>query len=1092
MTGLDWVLALGVVALGFLIASFSITNSDFFMHLATGRLIAEGNYSFGKDPFSFVGADRTWVNHAWLWDLGLFLLYKSAGGPALVVVKALAVAIAAGLLLLARRPQFSIWPNVVCTGLALLAAAPRFIMNPVIATYVAVAVLMYLLIRVPKRGWGFPIAIAVLFCLWSNSDSWFILGPIALLLYTVGHFIRPREGDETATLLKGLGLGLVACMIHPHHVQVWQLPAEAFNIGLTETFKGDAELSASVSGAFSRNAFDWTGDRQNPVNLYSLVLLLVLAVAGFLLNLRQLSFGLLLVWFGTIALVFAHSRSTPILAFVTAPIAALNLAEFGWRFGQKPRSASTIRGLNALRLGGRGMTALVGLLLIALSYPGWLQPFSANRRWKWEIEPNASMERVANRIHEWRTSGKLPEEARLLNIQPDVACYIAWYAPGQKTYFDFRFQFHEPEATDYKGLRQFLYTPRPKEQFPLQEFLSKNDVTYAITAHPSNSINQSVLTHLWLGGNLLKPSDWILWGVEGRGAILGWTAQKTIPVEKANGLAFAPMELAFHKAIPLPSPILRQPIIEQSIWDRYVATRPTSPPEIEEAFVLSIYRGMLISRAEAKVNLAKNVQRFTVFKIMEKVGRQPSLDLWAALMGNINVNVPNQEEVISSGLLSIQAARRAVVASPDHPDGYYYLGLIYSEASLMGPDDAMTSAVNNSNIARSLIRLPATPNRTAATFDVYQAASKLRDIHAGVQPPRIDMALDAFKLARDYLDLTLQEIAANSGSLSEAQSKEYDQLSMRFENMEKAILDGDTEIKRRSDAYINASGRMNDALSRAALASQYGLAKEALAELYKEHQNFQSVLQDEARARQISPTELGRQFALHGELIELLLMSGRAEEAADIVETFSGNESQTAMKSQEVIDIFIQSRINSFTLKTGQQIQNLPPDVRQGVLAELTQTPLFYFRNLRRMTALITGQFDKLIPIDQEIAQDARRQLKSFETEMLPKGVQKMHDARVTMAYTMLGQPTAVPLAVIRTFAQANAIGITMNRYSQLAYGQAKSHYNLAISHLEAGEPKKAAEQFRESIKGPDAPGVNSIRSSARNYLKFMGEAAPE
>src|SRR5262245_3269942 len=81
IVGFAWVLAFGVLTLAFLLASFSVRNSDFWMHLATGRLLAEGNYSFGKDPFSFVGEDRTWVNHSWLFDWLTYLLYRAGGGP---------------------------------------------------------------------------------------------------------------------------------------------------------------------------------------------------------------------------------------------------------------------------------------------------------------------------------------------------------------------------------------------------------------------------------------------------------------------------------------------------------------------------------------------------------------------------------------------------------------------------------------------------------------------------------------------------------------------------------------------------------------------------------------------------------------------------------------------------------------------------------------------------------------------------------------------------------------------------------------------------------------------------------------------------
>src|SRR5438874_3419956 len=48
---LDRTLTAIALALAFLLASFAIRNSDFWMHLASGRLLAHGEYHFGVDPF---------------------------------------------------------------------------------------------------------------------------------------------------------------------------------------------------------------------------------------------------------------------------------------------------------------------------------------------------------------------------------------------------------------------------------------------------------------------------------------------------------------------------------------------------------------------------------------------------------------------------------------------------------------------------------------------------------------------------------------------------------------------------------------------------------------------------------------------------------------------------------------------------------------------------------------------------------------------------------------------------------------------------------------------------------------------------------
>src|SRR5262249_3377692 len=102
LAGLDIGLSLLVLALAFLLASFAVKNSDFWLHLATGRDLAQGRYSFGTDPYSFTTEGRYWVNHSWLFDLILYYLYQ-LGGPAVVLAKAALVTATAGVVLLLCR-----------------------------------------------------------------------------------------------------------------------------------------------------------------------------------------------------------------------------------------------------------------------------------------------------------------------------------------------------------------------------------------------------------------------------------------------------------------------------------------------------------------------------------------------------------------------------------------------------------------------------------------------------------------------------------------------------------------------------------------------------------------------------------------------------------------------------------------------------------------------------------------------------------------------------------------------------------------------------------------------------------------------------
>src|SRR5207248_8929571 len=72
LQGLDFALVGVVLLFAFLAASFVETGSDLWLHLASGRLLAAGEYHFGVDPFTYTLEGIYWTNPSWLSD---WLLY---------------------------------------------------------------------------------------------------------------------------------------------------------------------------------------------------------------------------------------------------------------------------------------------------------------------------------------------------------------------------------------------------------------------------------------------------------------------------------------------------------------------------------------------------------------------------------------------------------------------------------------------------------------------------------------------------------------------------------------------------------------------------------------------------------------------------------------------------------------------------------------------------------------------------------------------------------------------------------------------------------------------------------------------------------
>src|SRR5262245_60879789 len=179
---LDFVFVSMVLLLSFLLGSTAVRNSDFWMHLATGRAFVQGQYHIGEDPFSYTTENVYWVNHSWLYDLLTYVGYSTLGGTALVALKSLVGVVIALVMLQMRRPEQSLWIPTACTGLAMLTLSPRLIQfQPTIMSLLFLALTLLILHKARHTRWLW--LLVPLFVLWVNLDIWFILGPIAAGLY---------------------------------------------------------------------------------------------------------------------------------------------------------------------------------------------------------------------------------------------------------------------------------------------------------------------------------------------------------------------------------------------------------------------------------------------------------------------------------------------------------------------------------------------------------------------------------------------------------------------------------------------------------------------------------------------------------------------------------------------------------------------------------------------------------------------------------------------------------------------------------------------------------------------------------------------
>jgi hypothetical protein len=675
--GADFASAVLVCVAAFAVGSFTAKNSDLYVHLAAGRLIAEGQYRFGADPFSYSGESRAWVNPAWLWQRIAYQLYVSdPTGVWLVAAKAVGFAVGTILLILIRRNGQPLWPWAVFAGLAVVAGGPYTTLRPWAVNAPFVAITLFLLYRLDWKpgSWRNPILLAATCGLWANLDGGFVLGPLTILLVLLGEWLQAtvmKGGSSVpgafgppppvAGLAKALGLAIVACMANPNHVHVWQLPPEfAWGLPAAGMVK-DAELAPAVLEPFDKLFWGQPLRGENVNGLSYLILFLASALA------MALSFGRVRVAHLLVWLLFAYlSLHQWMFILPFSVVAAAIAAAYANLWSSAIELKTTAHPATRFYLLGSGIGRLVttalAVVMVPLAWPGYLHPSSGNpanmRRVAWAVEPDEGLAAMATTMNAWRAKGWLPADMRTLTPNLDFANYLAWYAPAEKVFFNSRFGFHTPEWPDVLTIRQELYV----NPVPLQDGGIEVTATQKVMAKAGAAALAAVgVTYRPAGDTLVTletTPGWAVWAINGRGAVVG--------PESYTKLAFNPVrELLAPDVAPLPDVNVLTPPTPRETWLDDFLTKPKAVPF-----------------ANDDANALRDYAQFLGRKLQFDHARQ-SFHL-AAVTGGLGAirNRGVADEEFAVPLLAVRAARKALAENPDAPDTYFGLSQLYSNPLL--------------------------------------------------------------------------------------------------------------------------------------------------------------------------------------------------------------------------------------------------------------------------------------------------------------------------------------------------------------------------------------------------------------------------
>lgn len=202
-------------------------DPDLWGHIRFGQAVLAQGHLVLHDPYSYSAPGHLWLNHEWLSEIVMALVYNAGGIVGLKLWKlACSAAIVSFLALGLGETAASTFLQFCVLLLASLALAPQVQFRPQLFTFVLLSALIALLARYQYRGRA-PLWLAIpMLALWANLHGGFVMGLAALGIFSAAvlaqDLYRGRGFRRAAMLLAITAASALATLATPYGIGTWR------------------------------------------------------------------------------------------------------------------------------------------------------------------------------------------------------------------------------------------------------------------------------------------------------------------------------------------------------------------------------------------------------------------------------------------------------------------------------------------------------------------------------------------------------------------------------------------------------------------------------------------------------------------------------------------------------------------------------------------------------------------------------------------------------------------------------------------------------------------------------------------------------
>lgn len=226
-----------ILLLVFLMAARTPLDTDLWWHLRAGETTLQTGQPVVTDTLSYTRNGSPWINHSWLAEVGMALLFRAAGYLGLSA--AVALLAAASMALLYRQMAGPALLRASVVLLATLVAAVVWSPRPQILSLLLLAICSLLLDDYRRKGIDRLWLLPPIFVLWSNLHGGYPLGLMLIGAVIAGELVDGLFAQHTDwrarwLRIRRLILVLVVCglvvVINPNGLNMWKIPFQTVGV----------------------------------------------------------------------------------------------------------------------------------------------------------------------------------------------------------------------------------------------------------------------------------------------------------------------------------------------------------------------------------------------------------------------------------------------------------------------------------------------------------------------------------------------------------------------------------------------------------------------------------------------------------------------------------------------------------------------------------------------------------------------------------------------------------------------------------------------------------------------------------------------